>query len=64
MRPTDRVTPFWFEFEPSPVIDRLGLHVGCGVWGYTLDDALWIVQPVLFKGEEMPEPVSVENHTW
>jgi hypothetical protein len=30
----------------------------------SVDAALWIVQAVKFKGEEMPEPVSVENHTW
>jgi len=61
-RSTDQVTPFWFEFEPSPIIDRLGLHVGCGVSGYTLDDALWIVQEVAFGDEKMPEQIQATEN--
>ena len=59
MRPADPVIPFWLSFESSPLIDRLGLRVGCDVSGYTLDDALWIVQTVVFRDEKMPEPIRV-----
>lgn len=62
LRPTDPVTPFWFEFERTREIDAVGLTRGCGVSGYTLDDALSIVQAVVFMNEKMPAPVRiVEN---
>jgi hypothetical protein len=59
MRPIDPVIPYWLTFEPNPLIDRLGLHVDCGVSGYTLDDAHRIVQEVVFGDEPMPEPIQV-----
>lgn len=59
MRAADPVIPFWFAFERTREIAALGLTLGCGVSGYCVDDALWIVQTVVFKDEKMPQPLLV-----
>jgi len=45
---------YWLEFEPNEFTRTHGLHLGCGVTGYNLDDVMTIVQDHIFKGAPLP----------
>jgi len=48
-----RLRRYWFEFEPSPIPTPINL--GCGVTAYNYDDAIALMNEVVFKQDPVPK---------
>ena len=54
---------YWLTFDlPSDDVHPIGVHLGCGVTAFDLDDALRLAQERIWRGATLPGVSHVTEH--